>query len=70
MGHFHVASRERMSYSRPFKVWMPWALYFHGGIALHEYPDVPPYAASHGCVRMPASEARGTCGCGPQGQPA
>jgi lipoprotein-anchoring transpeptidase ErfK/SrfK len=48
-----------MSYSRPFKVWMPYALYFHGGIAMHEYPDVPPYAASHGCVRMPASEAEG-----------
>jgi L,D-transpeptidase-like protein/putative peptidoglycan binding protein len=57
VGRFHVTSRELMSYSRPFKVWMPWALYFHGGIALHEYPDVPPYAASHGCVRMPASEA-------------
>jgi hypothetical protein len=36
---------------------MPWALYFHGGIAMHEYPDVPPYPASHGCVRMPASQA-------------
>jgi endonuclease YncB( thermonuclease family)/lipoprotein-anchoring transpeptidase ErfK/SrfK len=58
-GRFSVTSKERMSYSRPFKVWMPYALYFHGGIAMHEYPDVPPYAASHGCVRMPASEAEG-----------
>jgi len=57
IGHFQVTSRERISWSRPFKVWMPWALYFHGGIALHEYSPVPPYPASHGCVRMPASEA-------------
>jgi endonuclease YncB( thermonuclease family) len=57
LGQFNVTSKERISWSRPFKVWMPFALYFHGGIALHEYFDVPPYPASHGCVRMPASEA-------------
>ena len=26
--------------------------YFNGGIALHGYPSVPPYPASHGCVRV------------------
>lgn len=26
--------------------------YFHGGIAIHGYPSVPPYPASHGCVRV------------------
>ena len=31
---------------------MPWASYFTGGIALHEYPIVPTYPASHGCVRV------------------
>ena len=36
----------------PFKVWLPWASYFTGGIAFHEYPVVPAYAASHGCVRV------------------
>ena len=41
----------------PFSVWLPWASYFVGGIAFHEYPDVPPYPASHGCVRVPAPEA-------------
>jgi hypothetical protein len=56
-GNFRVTSRQRMSFSRPFEVWMPFALYFVGGMALHEYPDVPPWPASHGCVRMPASEA-------------
>jgi hypothetical protein len=27
--------------------------YFNGGIAIHGYPSVPNYAASHGCVRIP-----------------
>jgi lipoprotein-anchoring transpeptidase ErfK/SrfK len=31
---------------------MPWASYFTGGMALHEYPIVPTYPASHGCVRV------------------
>jgi N-acetylmuramoyl-L-alanine amidase len=26
--------------------------YFHGGVAIHGYPNVPPYPASHGCVRV------------------
>ncbi len=26
--------------------------YFTGGVAVHGYPDVPPYPASHGCVRV------------------
>lgn len=32
--------------------------YFHGGYAIHGYPDVPTYAASHGCVRIPIPNAR------------
>ena len=43
----------------PYQVWLPWASYFNGGIAFHEYPDVPPQPASHGCVRIPAPEAQG-----------
>jgi L,D-transpeptidase-like protein/putative peptidoglycan binding protein len=26
--------------------------YFNGGDAIHGYPEVPPYAASHGCLRV------------------
>ena len=26
--------------------------YFNGGIAVHGYGSVPPYPASHGCVRV------------------
>jgi hypothetical protein len=31
--------------------------YFIGGYAIHGYPDVPPFAASHGCLRIPLSQA-------------
>jgi peptidoglycan hydrolase-like protein with peptidoglycan-binding domain len=58
-GSFKVFRKERRSWSIPFQVWLPWASYFNQGIAFHEYPDVPPYPASHGCVRVPAPEAKG-----------
>jgi len=32
--------------------------YFHGGYAIHGYHDVPSYAASHGCLRIPIPNAR------------
>jgi peptidoglycan hydrolase-like protein with peptidoglycan-binding domain len=60
-GSTHVAVTPRGSY-RIFRqvdgsdrsplgvLWRP--KYFNGGIALHGYPDVPPYPASHGCVRV------------------
>ena len=28
-------------------------MYFYGGYAIHGNPSVPPYPASHGCVRVP-----------------
>lgn len=58
LGSFAVYRKERMSWSVPFEVWMPWASYFTGGIALHQAPSVPPYPASHGCVRVSAYDAR------------
>ena len=33
------------------ELWSP--SYFYGGIAMHGSPSVPPYPASHGCVRIP-----------------
>ena len=51
-GSFRVYRKERMSWSIPFETWMPWASYFTGGIAFHQYPSVPVYPASHGCVRV------------------
>jgi hypothetical protein len=40
--------------------WFPYALPFVGGIAFHEFLDVPSYPASHGCVRQSVAVAHGT----------
>jgi len=57
-GSFTVFRKEQRSWSVPFRVWLPWATYFVGGIAFHEYPDVPVQPASHGCVRTSRYDAR------------
>ena len=56
-GRYRVYRREHPSWSSPYRVWMPNALYFSGGYAIHGFNSVPAYPASHGCVRMPLSEA-------------
>jgi lipoprotein-anchoring transpeptidase ErfK/SrfK len=57
VGNWKVERKEERSWSVPYKVWLPWASYFVGGVAFHEYPDVPPEPASHGCVRVPVYDA-------------
>jgi cell wall hydrolase len=57
-GHFSISSRSPMSWSKPFQTWLPLAQYFNGGIALHQYPSVPAFPASHGCVRIPLDDAQ------------
>lgn len=52
-GSFRVFRREVKSWSYSYHVWLPWAAYFNGGIAFHGSAQVPSYAASHGCVRIP-----------------
>ena len=56
-GTFRISRKERMSWSNPFSVWLPYASYFVGGYAFHEYPSVPAYSASHGCIRIGYPEA-------------
>jgi len=56
-GRYSVFRKEPNSWSIPYQVWLPYASYFNGGIAFHSYADVPPSAASHGCIRLPAPEA-------------
>ena len=56
-GRFEVFRKEVNSWSVPYQTWLPLASYFNAGIAFHAYPDVPPYPASHGCVRVPEPEA-------------
>jgi lipoprotein-anchoring transpeptidase ErfK/SrfK len=36
---------------------MPYAMFFRGGYAMHQ-GYVPPFAASHGCIRLPRGMAR------------
>lgn len=57
-GTYRVYAKAPSSWSKRFKVWLPWASYFNAGIAFHGYPDVPVTAASHGCVRVPLKFAR------------
>jgi hypothetical protein len=57
VGDFRVYAKSLLSWSVPFEVWMPYAAYFRGGIAMHQSPHVPSYPASHGCVRLPEGEA-------------
>lgn len=57
VGDFTVTRQELRSWSKPFKSWLPYASYFFEGFAMHEYDDVPEYPASHGCVRVPASDS-------------
>jgi lipoprotein-anchoring transpeptidase ErfK/SrfK len=57
-GRFSVFRKEANSWSVPYKVWLPWASYFVGGVAFHESPDVPAQPASHGCVRVPRYDAK------------
>jgi lipoprotein-anchoring transpeptidase ErfK/SrfK len=57
-GAYTVFRKELRSWSVPYKVWLPYASYFNDGIAFHESPDVPPFPASHGCVRVPQPESK------------
>jgi hypothetical protein len=68
-GAYHVYRKEILSWSVPFKVWMPYASYFVGGIAMHEYSYVPSYPASHGCVRLPEGDAQRVYGFAEIGTP-
>jgi lipoprotein-anchoring transpeptidase ErfK/SrfK len=57
-GIFHIYRKELMSWSTLFDVWLPFADYFTGGFAFHEYPSVPGVPASHGCIRISDGDAQ------------
>jgi peptidoglycan hydrolase-like protein with peptidoglycan-binding domain len=48
LGHWHIY---RKVVGWDWVLWYP--SYFLRGFAIHGYPDVPAYPASHGCVRVP-----------------
>src|SRR5438309_4176893 len=47
---------------------MPYCMHFNGGYAMHE-GYVPPYAASHGCIRLPKGMAAHFFNAAPEGTP-
>jgi peptidoglycan hydrolase-like protein with peptidoglycan-binding domain len=51
-GDYHVYAKITRWWSVPFREWLPYALPFVGGIAFHQFGEVPAYPASHGCVRQ------------------
>lgn len=53
-GSFHVYSKTPGVNS----LGMVHSVYFIGGYAIHGYHDVPPWPASHGCLRIPIVNAR------------
>jgi hypothetical protein len=55
IGHFHVYSKTPGTNSEG----MVDSNYFIRGYAVHGYAEVPPYAASHGCLRIPIPNAAG-----------
>jgi hypothetical protein len=58
VGIFHIYLKQIMSWSNLFDVWLPFADYFTGGYAFHEYPDVPGEPVSHGCIRIADGDAQ------------
>jgi lipoprotein-anchoring transpeptidase ErfK/SrfK len=49
LGHWRVYSRVPGFNAKA----MYYSSFFVGGFAIHGYHSVPPYPASHGCVRIP-----------------
>ncbi len=56
-GRFHIFLKSPDWWSTAYGDWMPFASFFSGGDAIHGYPDVPAYPASHGCCRISMPEA-------------
>jgi lipoprotein-anchoring transpeptidase ErfK/SrfK len=71
-GHFKVHTKYRNRWSRTWKVWMPYAMFWHPteGYAFHELPYYPGHenkrigasklgrADSHGCIRVNLGDAK------------
>ena len=59
-GNYRVYAKIPRWWSTPFREWLPWAVPFVGGIAFHEFAEVPIFPASHGCVRQSYTVAHWT----------
>ena len=56
-GRFSIFVKSLDWWSTAYGDWMPFASFFSGGDAIHGFPYVPAYPASHGCVRISMPEA-------------
>jgi len=57
LGEFRAERRIAGAHRSPLGVlYNP--VYFHRGFAIHGSPSIPPYPASHGCVRVPIHSSR------------
>jgi len=52
-GAFRILRKNPMSATYDGSVGLPRFMTFYGSMGIHGYPFVPPYPASHGCVREP-----------------
>lgn len=59
-GRYKVYLRQRKHWSRKYEVWMPHALFFHRGYALHATTVIHRLGrpASHGCIRLHPRDAK------------
>jgi len=55
-GHFHLSSHAN-GWQCSYMGCIYYPFYFTPHYAIHGYPNVPAYPASHGCVRVPNWEA-------------
>ncbi len=59
-GQFEAGVKLRMHYSSRYNdAPMPYSVQFDGNYFIHGYTDVPARPASHGCIRVPLTAARG-----------
>jgi lipoprotein-anchoring transpeptidase ErfK/SrfK len=56
-GTFRPTRLHKMWYSQKYdNSPMPHSIFFTGGYAIHGSPSIPPFPASHGCVRLSNAE--------------
>lgn len=67
-GHFKIRSKSPRAWSKPWKVWMPWAMQWNGNYMIHQLThgsdptrvngeDDLGRPASHGCIRVGVGDA-------------
>ena len=57
-GSFSAQSKKRMHYSTLYdNAPMPYSVQIAGNYFIHGFSSVPPFPASHGCIRMPVGSA-------------